>query len=96
MARTMKIVAAPAAGAATLTVGVDPLAVARGHRVMPRGAVHGTAKRPKRARSKQQWRRQLARDGATAAATPPWAARLIGKTLALQAGHRGSTPRRVH
>ena len=64
MARTMKAVAAPAAGAMTLTVQLDPLAVSRGHRALPRGGVHGTAKRPTRARSKQHWRRQLAREGA--------------------------------
>ena len=63
MARNMKAVRARQEDAGTLTVTVDPLKVGRGHRAMPRGSVHGTNRRPSRARSKQQVRRQLAREG---------------------------------
>lgn len=47
----------------TLVVQVDPLKVSQGHRVMPRGGVHRTNRRPSRARSKGQWRRQLEHEG---------------------------------
>jgi hypothetical protein len=63
MARIMKAVAAPKGDAARLVIEVDPLAVPRGHRVLPRGAVHATDKRPGRSRSKHQLRRQLDREG---------------------------------
>ena len=63
MARTMKPVAAPKAPTATLLIQVDPLTVARGHRALPRGGVHESARRPSRSRAKQQLRRQLAREG---------------------------------
>jgi hypothetical protein len=62
MAHAMKAVAAPKRDEARLVIEVDPLAVARGHRVLPRSTVHGTAKRPCRARSKHQLRRQLDRE----------------------------------
>ena len=64
MARKMILVAAPRAGDSTLVIRVDPLAAARGHRALPRGGVHGSAKRPGRAQAKRTWRRQLDRDGA--------------------------------
>jgi hypothetical protein len=60
----MKAVAAPRKAAATLTIQIDPLAVPRGHRALPRGGAHATARRPSRARGKAQWRRQLQRDDA--------------------------------
>lgn len=59
MARKARAVSAPVREETALTVTVDPLTVPRGHRALPRGGVHGTARRPKRARAKQQWRRQL-------------------------------------
>lgn len=62
MAHVLKTVAAPKRDEARLVVEVEPLAVPRGHRVLPRSAVHGTAKRPGRARSKHQLRRQLDRE----------------------------------
>jgi hypothetical protein len=43
-------------------VVVDPLGVALGRRVMPRGGTHGSGKHPGRAKAKRQWRRQ-AEDG---------------------------------
>lgn len=65
MARTPKVVVAPKAreGMVRLVVEVDPLAAPRGHRVLPRGAVHATDKRPGRAQSRQQFRRQLDGEG---------------------------------
>jgi len=62
MARTLKAVQAPRPEG-PLTVTVDPLKVARGHRKLPRGGVHATARKPTRARAKDQIRRQLAREG---------------------------------
>jgi hypothetical protein len=62
MARTMKTVTPPKAAPATLVIHVDPLQVARGHRVLPRGGTHATARRPSRAQAKRQLRRQLKHD----------------------------------
>ena len=63
MASKMKTVAAPKPGATAFVVHVDPLAVSRGHRVLPRGRVHDSARRPGRARAKGQWRRQQQSEG---------------------------------
>lgn len=62
MARTLKAVTAPKRSTAWLVVQIDPLAVPRGHWVLPRSAVHATEKRPGRARAKHQLRRQLDRE----------------------------------
>lgn len=56
MARAMKAVAAPKRRGTAMVVAVDPLKVARGHRALPRGGAHATAKRPSRARAKRQVR----------------------------------------
>lgn len=63
MARGMKSVAAPRRAATAVVIAFDPLAVSRGHRAWPRGGAHATAKRPSRARQRQQVRRQLAEGG---------------------------------
>jgi hypothetical protein len=62
MARKMKQTKPPQPSANVLVIEVDPLAVALGHRVMPRGGIHGSGKRPSRAKAKKQWRRQLTSD----------------------------------
>jgi hypothetical protein len=59
MARTMKTVHAPSPQGDTLVIVLDPLQVARGPRLLPRGGRHGCGKHPGRARAKRQWRRQL-------------------------------------
>jgi len=59
MARKMKTVQAKTVPGNTLVIKVDPLKVALGRRVMPRGGTHGSGKHLGRARDKQQWRRQL-------------------------------------
>jgi hypothetical protein len=58
MARTMKRVTASRARDNVLVIVVDPLKVARGHRVLPRGGKHGSAKHLDRAKSKRQWRQE--------------------------------------
>ena len=64
MARQMKTVAAPLSRGDTLVIAVDPLKVARGRRVMPRGGTHTSGKHLSRARAKRQWRQE--RDGPAA------------------------------
>jgi hypothetical protein len=58
MARKMKAVHPARTDESVLVIAVDPLAVARGHRQMKRGGVHGTARKPSRAQAKRQWRRE--------------------------------------
>ena len=53
---------APAPVGMTLVVTVDPLRVPRGHRVLPRGGVHATPRRPNRSSQRRALRRQLARE----------------------------------
>jgi hypothetical protein len=60
MAKRMKEVRARRAPSDVLIIAVDPLRTARGHRTLPRGGTHESAKHPKRARSKRAWARQLA------------------------------------
>ena len=74
MAHTMKAVAAPKRPGTAMVIAVDPLKVAFGHRALPRGGAHATARRPSRAKAKRQLRRQLA-DGGRRDGTH-WAARL--------------------
>lgn len=62
MARSMKIVAPAKREEVTLVIEIDPLTVARGHRVLPHGGVHKSAKHLNRARNKANWRRQLDRE----------------------------------
>ena len=59
MAR-MKEVRPPGEKRDVLLITVDPLRVARGHRQLRRGGVHGTVRRPSRAQAKQQLRREQA------------------------------------
>ena len=66
MARMMKTVVAPRSRDNVLVIKVDPLKVARGHRVLPRGGKHADARHLSRSKSKRQWRQQLA-DGRDAA-----------------------------
>jgi hypothetical protein len=60
MARQLKTVTPPRTRDNVLVIVVDPLKVARGHRVLPRGGTHGSDKRPSRAKAKRQWRREQA------------------------------------
>ena len=55
-------IVAPATEDMTLRVRVDPLRVPRGHRALPRGGVHATASRAKRAKRKQSLREELRRE----------------------------------
>jgi hypothetical protein len=64
MAKTMKTVGSPATKN-VLVVEFDPLRVGRGVRLMRRGGVHQTARRPSRAQAKRGWRREAA-DGSGA------------------------------
>ncbi len=56
-------IVAPVAGDMTLRVKVDPLRVPRGHRTLPRGGVHATPRRAKRAKRKHLLREELSREG---------------------------------
>lgn len=67
MARTMKTVTAPRTRDDVLVIAVNPLKVARGHRTLPRGGVHGSGKHLSRAKSKRQMHREQA-DGRRGAA----------------------------
>ena len=67
MARTMKTVTAPRSRGNVLVIEVNPLTVARGHRTLPRGGVHGSGKHLSRSKLKRQWRREQA-DGRRGAA----------------------------
>lgn len=58
MPRPLKTVTPTRRGETTFTVQVDPLTVARGHRTLPRGGVHATARRPNRSAGKRRWRRE--------------------------------------
>jgi hypothetical protein len=61
MAKRMKDVTAPRGGRDVLVIEVDQLRLARGHpAALGRGGAHRSARRPARARSKQELRRQLA------------------------------------
>lgn len=60
MARTMKAVTAKPSRDNVLVIEVDPLKVGRGPRLIQRGGLHGSGKRPSRAKSKRQWRRESA------------------------------------
>jgi hypothetical protein len=60
MARNMKTVTAPRKDRAVFFVRVDPLRVLGSGRRIPGGAVHKTARRPSRARSKRELSQQLA------------------------------------
>jgi hypothetical protein len=64
MARQMKTVSPPSKRDNVLVIVVDPLTVARGHRLMPRGGTHGSGKHLSRAKSKRHWRREADRPGA--------------------------------
>jgi hypothetical protein len=59
MARKMKTVHPPRPQGDTLVITVDPLKVARGRRVLPRGGTHGSGKHLSRAQHGRQWRRQV-------------------------------------
>lgn len=59
MPRSLQIVSPPRRRETVLTVYVDPLALPRGHRSLPPGAVHATARRPSRAKARRALRRQL-------------------------------------
>ena len=72
MAHTMKAVTAPRRSGTAMVIAY-PLKVAFGHRALPRGGVHATARRPSRAKAKRQLR-QLAEGGRRDG--PHWAARL--------------------
>ena len=52
------LVAPPARGV-TLEVKVDPLRIPRGHRALPRGGVHATARKPSRSRRKRTLRSDM-------------------------------------
>jgi hypothetical protein len=59
----MKAVIAPRRDDNVLLVQVDPLRLATGPRLLPRGGAHGTARRPSRARSKRELARQMGEHG---------------------------------
>jgi hypothetical protein len=59
MARVMKAVTPKRHESNVLAVTVDPLKVARGHRALPRGGAHRSARRPGRAADKRLWRKEL-------------------------------------
>ncbi len=46
----------------TLTVTVDPLRISRGHRALPRGAVHATPRTPSRSKGKHLLHKQFVRE----------------------------------
>lgn len=58
MAKQMKATAPAKRPATAVTVKVDPLKVARGHRAMKRGGVHATAKHPGRAAARRLLRQE--------------------------------------
>jgi len=59
MAYTMKAATAPKRPSLAMVIAVDPLKVASGHRALPRGGAHATARRPSRAKAKNRLWRQL-------------------------------------
>jgi hypothetical protein len=63
VAYTMKAATAPKRPGTAMVIAVDPLKVASGHRSLPRGGAHASARRPSRAKAKRQMRRQLADGG---------------------------------
>jgi hypothetical protein len=65
MAGKMKTVHAPRREDDALVVVVDPLWAARGPRLLKRGGVHQTARKPSRAKAKRQMRRELAEGSAS-------------------------------
>jgi hypothetical protein len=88
MARAMKAVRPPPTKGTTLVVTADPLRTARGHRSMPRGKVHATARRPSRAAVKNAERKNAARESGR----DPMGRSSKRKTPSLQLGDAGATP----
>ena len=75
MAGKMKTVHAPRTDESVLVIVVDPLTIPRGQRLMKRGGVHQTPRKPSRARVKRMLRHELAEGrafGRGSARLPRW------------------------